>query len=187
MVSILDALHKDHANIARLLDALERQLEIFDQAGHPDYDVVEAIVEYLHDYPRLVHHPKEDAVFRRLKRRDPKAAMSVGDQEAEHEILGQLVDNFAAAVRNVLNEREVARGTVDRIGRELLDLYWRHMKMEEALFFPAAAQLLSDEDWAAVEQEVEKQLDPLFGAAREKRFETLRRHIIDWEASDREA
>ena len=44
MTNIIDSLHQDHANLAKLLDALERQLALFDEGETPDYDIVRGCV-----------------------------------------------------------------------------------------------------------------------------------------------
>ena len=68
--SILNDLSTDHARIAKVLDELERQLDILADAGKPDYEVVRGAVEYLLVYPDQFHHPKEDLIYRRLRARD---------------------------------------------------------------------------------------------------------------------
>jgi Hemerythrin HHE cation binding domain len=89
MTELIEILREDHRNIETLLLVLERELNIFDRAEQPDYEVVQAIIDYFRDYPDRCHHPKEDAVFTKLKTRDPAATASVGDLEAEHLKRGQ--------------------------------------------------------------------------------------------------
>ena len=48
--------------------------------------VIQAVIGYFQDYPDCCDHPKEDMVLEKLKARDPVAAESVGDLEAEHHI-----------------------------------------------------------------------------------------------------
>ena len=48
---------------------LERELEIFDRGDRPDYEVIRAIISYFELYPDLYHHPQEELVFAKLKRR----------------------------------------------------------------------------------------------------------------------
>ena len=65
MGGILDTLRSDHANMARLLNILERQVSAFREGEAPDYEIVQGVVEYFLDYPDLCHHPKEDLLARR--------------------------------------------------------------------------------------------------------------------------
>ena len=71
---IIERLSREHRNIEKLLAVLERELEVFDLGGRPDYEVIRAVISYFEAYPEEYHHPQEDLVFARLKQRDPAAA-----------------------------------------------------------------------------------------------------------------
>ncbi len=181
MTDILDAIHEEHANMAKLLDALERQLAVFDAGESPDYDIVWGVVEYFSGYPELYHHPKEDLIYERLKAVDPEAAAEVGDLPGEHGELAVLVRRLQKAVTAVLSDLEVPRGRFDETLREFLDVNRRHLDMEERRFLPAARRALSADDLAGIQDRLDHPEDPLFGAPNEKRFAALRQDILDWD------
>jgi len=83
--------------MGRLLDAVERQLERFDRGETPDYDILQGVLDYALTYPDLYHHPKEDLVYARLRLRDPAAADSLTDLQAEHHTLAEVTRRFCAA------------------------------------------------------------------------------------------
>ena len=56
MPELIEILREDHRNIETLLLVLERELNIFDRAEQPDYEVVQAIIDYFRDYPDRCHH-----------------------------------------------------------------------------------------------------------------------------------
>jgi hemerythrin-like domain-containing protein len=180
MTDVIDSLHQDHANLARLLDALERQLVVFDQGETPDYDIVQGVVDYCLDYPDLYHHPKEDLVLERLQAVDPVAAAAIGELAAEHEDLARLTRRFADAVHAILQDLEVPRGPFDHAARRFLDAYREHMDKEEQAFLPAARRSLSEADLADIEARLSSREDPLFGAQSEDRFAALRQDILHW-------
>jgi hemerythrin-like domain-containing protein len=180
VTDILDAIHEEHANMAKMLDALERQLAVFDAGETPDYDIVRGVVEYCTGYPELYHHPKEDLVFERLKARDPAAAAEVGDLPGEHGELTVQSRRLQEAVAAVLSDLEVPRGPFDETLREFLDAYRRHMEMEERAFLPAARRALSADDLAELQDRLDHPDDPLFGAPGEERFAALRQDILNW-------
>jgi hemerythrin-like domain-containing protein len=180
VTDVLDAIHEDHANMTKMLDALERQLAVFDAGETPDYDIVRGVVEYCIGYPELYHHPKEDLVFARLKAVDPAAAAEVGDLPSEHEELTVLTRRLRDAVEAVLNDLEVPRGRFDETLRAFLDAYRRHMALEESTFLPAARRALSAADLAAIDASLDSPEDPLFGAPSEERFAALRQDILNW-------
>ena len=76
--------------MAKMRDALERQLAVSDAGETPDYDIVRGVVDCCLDDPDLHHHPKEDLVFERLKAVDPEAAAGVGDLSGEHAELAEI-------------------------------------------------------------------------------------------------
>ena len=66
---IIERLSREHRNIEMLLAILERELEVVDRGGRPDYEVIRAIISYFEVYPEVYHHPQEDVVFAKLKPR----------------------------------------------------------------------------------------------------------------------
>ncbi len=180
MTDVLDAIHEDHANMAKMLDALERQLQVFDAGETPDYDIVRGVVDYCLDYPDLYHHPKEDLVFERLEAVDPEAAAEVGDLPGEHAELAALTRRLEEAVKAVLGDLEVPRGRFGETLRAFLDATRRHMTMEERAFLPAARRALSAAELAEIDARLDPRADPLFGAPSAERFATLRQDILNW-------
>ena len=86
MSRIIQILLEEHRNIDKLLLVLEQELEVFDHSEVPDYEILQAVIQYFQDYPESYHHPKEDMVFEKLKMRDPAAVKRIGDVEAEHQL-----------------------------------------------------------------------------------------------------
>ena len=185
MTDIIDSLHEDHANLAKLLDALERQLALFDEGETPDYDIVRGVVNYCLDYPEIYHHPKEDLVLEHLKAADPMAAAAIGDLAAEHEGLAALTRRFADAIDAILQDVQVPRGPFEDAARRFLETYREHMNKEEREFLPAARRALGAADWAEIDARLAQPEDPLFGAPGEARFAALRQDILYWAQEER--
>lgn len=178
---VIGILRQEHENIAKLLDALERQLARFMTKGSVDFDIIEGVARYFIDYPDLCHHPKEDVVFRRLRHRNPTAVPGMGDLEKEHEKIGALSRAFADTVHNVMQEAVVHRESFEKTTRAFIGAQRRHMELEERLFFPAALSALTDEDWAEVTAEISRRDGPLFGSTIEARFRAIATEILDWD------
>ncbi len=60
---LLERLHRDHINLARLLDLLERELNEFYAGRESDFDLKVEMLEYIECYAELIHHPTEDRIF----------------------------------------------------------------------------------------------------------------------------
>ena len=178
---IMELLNREHRNIERLLAVLEHELEVFDRADRPDYEVIRAIIAYFEVYTAMYHHPQEDRVFAKLRLRDPKAAAKVGDLAQDHKKGAERLHRVAQAVDGVLAGREVLRQDVDKIVRDFLEHERRHIAMEDRDFFPAAANALRPRDWTEIADALSPHKDPLFSDATETRFDALRAHILNLE------
>lgn len=175
---IIELLSQEHRNIERLLVVLERELEIFDRGGRPDYEVIRAIISYFEVYPEVYHHPQEDLIFAKLNIRDPAAAAKVGDLAREHQQGAERLRRVARAVDSVLADREIPRQNVDNIVREFIDHQRLHIMMEDRDFFPAALKALEPQDWTEIASAMTNPEDPLFSEAAEETFGALRAHIL---------
>jgi len=175
---IMELLNREHRNIERLLAVLEHELEVFDRADRPDYEVIRAIIAYFEVHTALYHHPQEDQVFARLKLRDPAAVATIGDLAHEHQKGADRLRRVAQAVDGVLAGREIHRSDVDAIVRDFLEHERRHIEMEDRDFFPAAVKALRPHDWTEIASALSSHKDPLFSDATETRFEALRAHIL---------
>ena len=175
---IIEHLRREHHNVERLLAVLERELKVFDRAGHTDYEVLRGIIGYFALYPEVYHHPQEDLVFAKLKTRDPSAAEKVGDLAQEHRALTERLQRAARAVATVLADSEVLRQNVVKALGDFIEHQRRHMMMEERDFFPAALKALQPEDWTEIALALISHNDPLFSDAAEQTFDTLRARIL---------
>lgn len=184
MSAIIESLRQDHRGFEDILQVLEEEVAVFERAERPDYEILEAIVSYFQGYPDCCHHPKEDAVFRRLKERNPGAADAIGDLEAEHVAAARQLFRFAEAVENVLGELDIPREVFNQAARAFIDHERRHMKMEEKQFFPAALDVLTDKDWAELDAKLTDKKDPLVPEQLEEAFKTLQGRILKWEQED---
>jgi hemerythrin-like domain-containing protein len=178
---IIERLSREHRNIEMLLAILERELEIFDRGGRPDYEVIRAIISYFELYPEVYHHPQEDLVFAKLKIRDATAAAKVGNLALEHQKGAERLRRVAQAVDSVLADREILRQNVDNIVRDFIEHERRHIMMEDRDFFPAALKALEPQDWTEIASAMTTHEDPLFSEAAEEIFDALRARILQLE------
>ena len=181
MSRIIETLLEEHRNIEKLLHVLEQELEIFDRGESPDFEILQAIIDYFQDYPESYHHPKEDIVFEKLKLRDPAVARQIGDAEAEHQVETNRLRQFARVVEHVLAGRELLRQTFHRVVRDFIEHQRQHMAKEERLLFPSAVKALRAEDWAEINTRLNDRKDPLFDNSTEKKFHALQQTIMRWE------
>ncbi len=184
MTNIIEQIRDEHKNMAKLLDALERQIAVFNDGGKPDYEVLVGVIDYFLDYPDRCHHPKEDLLARKiLAGADPAGPLQ--KLEAQHEELSILTRRFSQLVRRVLDEAELPRSDLTRAATEFIATQRHHMEMEEEHFLPLAEAALSQVDLAALDSELLAETDPLMDPDTEARYATLRNAILSWEAEVR--
>lgn len=181
MSEVIQVLRREHAHMASLVKTLEWQVSEFEKGGQPDYEIIRSAVEYFLSFPDLYHHPKEDMIFAVLEERDPTAAHTIGDLRHEHEMIAARTRELSAGLSVVLEEAQVPRESFVRWARAFTDLQQLHMRMEEEVFFPAALEALTEEDWQALAAEMTKEDDPLFGENVGNRFKALRETVLRWQ------
>ena len=179
MTGVVNLLRREHAQMATLLDLLEGQLAAFKAGERPDYGMVQGILDYFLTYPDLCHHPKEDLVFLRLRRRDRVKAEGIDQFLSGHDELALLARRFArATVDQILNGEPESGLWFASMGREFVDINRRHMAKEEEYFFPLALDTLTAGDWAEISNQISDREDPLFGKQVERRFQSLHDAIM---------
>jgi len=186
MTRMIELLRKEHQDIERLLGVLEDELSVFDRQERPDYKIIQAVISYFQDYPDCCHHPKEDMIFDTLKARDPVAAKTVGDLEAEHHNEGERLQHVAKIVRSVLLNHDVSRQKLHDVMLDFIRHQRQHMAMEERIFFPAAVDALRPEDWAKIDSKWSEVKDSLFNIAFEEKCYSLRDRVLKWERENQE-
>jgi hemerythrin-like domain-containing protein len=181
MSNIIQILLEEHRNIDKLLLVLEHELEVFDRSEEPDYEILQAVIQYFQDYPESCHHPKEDMVFEKLKVRDPAAADRIGDVEAEHQVETMRLRRLVEAVEEILAGREFLRQTFHDVVHDFIEHQRQHMDKEERLLFPAAVKGLRPDDWAEIDARLNDRKDPLFNGVIATKFQALQRMILCWQ------
>ncbi len=177
MTQAIQTLRSEHKTTARMLDLLDRQITLFEDAQRPDYDLLKDVIDYFLTYPDLYHHPKENLILEVLRKKDPQMAAPVGDIDKEHAEISTRLHDFAHAVVEVLMEMEVSRDRFVEIARDFIDDQRRHMIKEEKVFFPAALEALSDKDWDAIDKKISHFEDPLTATESELKFDSLRQML----------
>jgi hemerythrin-like domain-containing protein len=181
MTDVIDLLRQEHCNMESLLGVLERELSVFGRGDRPDYEVVLAVIDYFRNYPDSCHHPKEDMIFEKLRARDPVAAGSIGDLEAQHREGASRLRRVAQAVERVLADHDLVRQNVDDIIRDFIRHERQHMAMEERIVFPAALAALRPRDWADIALRLADRYDPFYQPGFEQKFNIKRRDILRME------
>jgi len=178
MGNIIDQIHQDHIHMARVLDLLDDEIDKLLRGGLPDCLILEHAMRYMVSYPDQIHHPKEDALFRRLIERDPSVTGTVEDLAHEHELLAQKGEEFYDLIRAAGSGDFVSREEMISKGTDYVKTLRAHMNTEEGDVLKKARASLSKEDLAEAGAEVDSIHDPLFGEVVDKQYKELYNYII---------
>lgn len=181
MDTLFDKLHRDHANMARLLDILQEQVQRYGKGEAPDYPLIIDILRYMEDYPDTVHHPREDLMFARMREHgvDMEMETILCDLEAQHRDIREKSLNFLEALRGDLSAIAVPREAIERHGIAYLEALRSHMHLEESRVFPAAKRILEQRDWIDLDRLISEREDPLFSAAVTRVYKSLYDHLVE--------
>lgn len=167
----------DHVNFTRLLDLLEAQLAVFHDGDAPRYELMLDIMYYMTHYCDVLHHPKEELVFAKIKARNKELATVVDTLNAQHTTLRELGEALARDLDGIVDGSIFPRERVESSAAQYAAHLRNHMRIEETEILPWAEKLLHEKDWAEVDRAIRHVEDPLFGSSAEARYATLRDHI----------
>jgi hemerythrin-like domain-containing protein len=175
----------EHANFSRLLDILDAELSVFHAGGMPRYELMQDILYYMTHYSDVLHHPKEDLVFAKLKARNSDLTALVDTLTAEHENLHALGEELVRDLDGAIDGSILPREQIETAARDYAVSLRDHMRVEETEILPWAGTLLADSDWSEISSKIRHIEDPLFGSTAEARYAALREHIAkETRASD---
>jgi len=173
----VDVWHTEHMYFGRLLELLQREVEVFHTGARPNYQLMLDIVTYLSGYSDRFHHPREDVAFERLAKRCPELRKTIAALRLEHRVIAHVGEKLCAELASVLDGSLVPRADIEATAATYLVYYGNHIGREEREVLTRAAEVLTTRDWEQVNASVPKGNDPLLGPDPEERYRELRRQI----------
>ena len=178
MTQLLERLHEDHMHLTRLLDLLERLLDMFHEGTEPDYELICEMLEYMEQYADQLHHPTEELIFERMQTYEAGQQQILDVLINQHGVLGEINKQFRTSMEGIIHGEVLRRDLVEAHGRDLVETLRKHLDLEEKEAFPLAQELLTDDDWAELQEQSPKASDPVFGDRDRDRFQALYRHLL---------
>jgi nucleotide-binding universal stress UspA family protein/hemerythrin-like domain-containing protein len=171
----LAIIQDEHRSIAVVMRSM---LDLMPQSRAPgevpDLRSIEAMLTYMQDFPLQLHHPKEERYLHRwLRLRAPASETVLLELEAQHVREHALVDEAVKCVREAKSGSPAALAALGPHIETLADAVWKHMKLEESVILPMAAQHLQDGDWQDIAAAFENNQDPSFGELPASEFRRL--------------
>lgn len=182
MHTLLERLGRDHKNLERILELLTLQLDHFFAGRESDFDLKVELLEYLETYADLGHHPLENLIYDTGKKRVGDKLELLERLQSQHDSLTMLTRKFRQSLESVLQGGVMSREELETEGREFIALQRQHLDLEEHEVFPLLDRVLTEEDWASIEQNIPPHDDPVFEAPDKIRFQTLLSYLERSEA-----
>ncbi|MHB8423535.1 MAG: hemerythrin domain-containing protein [Gammaproteobacteria bacterium] len=181
--NVIDKLHREHANMRRILILVRLQLDLLERQGMPDFVLLTNALYYMRKFPSIVHHPKEDLIFGKLLAADASVKQEVDRMRRQHEEIYVLEDRLINLVLEVqAGKRELCSRLLE-LGRLYLKTQAEHVETEERVLFPRALRVLKQKDWKEVRTRSSSIEDPLFGNQVTERYRYLYDYLLH-EAAD---
>ncbi|MFT7461546.1 MAG: hemerythrin-like domain-containing protein [Planctomycetota bacterium] len=177
MKQTLVEIHNDHLNYARLLDQLKTDIEKLQQSTNPDFIRLYDIMNYLTNYPDVSHHPIEEIIFARLKRKAPESIGLINQLNSEHKELAKLGHILKEELQKVTSGAIVSKDNILNAAKDYCELLSNHMNVEESQIFPIIENMLTHEDWLLLDVQISALTDTLFGDAIQEQFSDLYKRI----------
>ncbi|SDE54325.1 Hemerythrin-like domain-containing protein [Variovorax sp. CF079] len=150
------------------------------QGTLPDFGALRAMLFYVDEFPEKRHHRKEsELLFPKLRARTPLS----------RELLDRLDDDHARGERRIREVEhallgfemigEPRRQAFEEAAERYVDFYLAHMAMEEREILPLAERVLTEDDWADLDEAFSTNRDPLTGCEPEADYRALFTRIVN--------
>jgi hemerythrin-like domain-containing protein len=177
-VDVIKKMQIEHANMAKVLRLLEIQLQLLHEGDTQDFDLMQDIMDYMMNFEDLIHHPKENIIYEKLKQRNPNITAIVDELLQEHEDLSYKTKAFANTINEIVLDAMIPREEIVDQGKAFIARNLEHIKKEDTIVFPAILKSLQDEDWKEIVEYLPKQDDPLTGKDVEEQYQKLYESIM---------
>lgn len=180
MHTSLDIIRKEHAAVSAVLKLLLRMATL----GHGDtperyFDVLRAVLFYIGEFPEKLHHPRESTLlFPAIAQARPELRTVIERLEQEHESGEARVRELQHLLLGWELLGEGRRAAFVQAARDYVEFYLAHMKAEENEILGPALELLTDQEWTALDAAFESNPVPLAEVGRDPRFDRLYARIV---------
>jgi hemerythrin-like domain-containing protein len=130
----------EHRLIEKMLGVIAAEARRIEAGGTVDPLFIDAAVDFIRFYADRTHHGKEeDILFHELegKKLSPEHAAAMAELVEEHRMARERVKLIVAAKDRFQNGEPGAVGEIVSLMQWLADFYPRHIRKEDASFFPA--------------------------------------------------
>lgn len=175
----------EHASLSAMLQSLSQMVRMGPDApgvGSRDryFDVLRAMLFYIDEFPEKNHHPKEsNLLFPRLARAAPQVMPTIERLERDHMSGEMRVRELMHLLMAWEYMGELHRAAFENEAVRYVAFYLEHMRLEETALLPLAEKVLTESDWAVLDEAFASHADPLNRRKpRDPQFDRLFTRIV---------
>ena len=149
----LDVIRAEHADMAAMLRSILMLVDECHRAGRPpDFHALRAMLFYVDEFPEQRHHRREShLLFPKLRARSPLARPLLDELEAEHLRSERAIRDLERALLAYEMLGAPRRAAFEAAAQRYVDFYLAHMATEESKVLPLALKVLTEGDWAELD------------------------------------
>jgi len=159
----LQIIRQEHASLSAMLQSMSLMVK----RGPEDneelfFKVLRAMMFYIDEFPEKQHHPKESTLlFPFVRERSPQIKDLIDKLEIDHkygEYKIRELEHLLIAWE-MLGDKK--RDEFNHFSNQYINFYMQHMQLEENLILPEALKVLSEKEWAILDEEFSLNFDLL--------------------------
>jgi hemerythrin-like domain-containing protein len=173
-------IREEHGALAAMLRSI---LLLIDQhrrqKTQPDFAALRAMLFYVDEFPEQRHHRKEsELLFPKLRARTPLSRELLDRLDDDHSRGEHMIRSLEHALLGFEMLGESRRVAFEQAAQRYVDFYLAHMALEEREILPLAERVLTEQDWADLDEAFSANRDPLIGHEPEPDYRALFTRIV---------
>ncbi len=135
---------------------------------------------YVDEFPEKRHHRKEsELLFPKLRARTPLSRDLLDRLDADHARGERNIRDLEHALLGFEMMGEPRREAFEQAAQRYVEFYLAHMALEEQQLLPLAERVLTEQDWADLDEAFAANHDPLTGHEPEADYLALFTRIVN--------
>ena len=177
----LRILREEHAALAAMLRSILLHLAQHRRSSTlPDFTALRAMVFYVDEFPEKRHHRKEsELLFPKLRARTPLARELLDHLDSDHAAGERRIRELEHTLLAFEMLGEPRREAFEVAAQLYVDFYLKHMSLEEREVIPLAERVLTQADWADLDEAFLANRDPLTGSEPAPDYAALFTRIVN--------
>ena len=177
----LRIIRDEHAALSAMLRSIPLLLAQHRRHGTPpDFAALRAMLFYVDEFPEQRHHRKEsELLFPKLRARSPLARDLLDHLDEDHRHGERNIRALEHALLAFEMLGEPRREAFEEAVKRYMEFYFTHMATEEREILPLAERVLTEQDWADLDEAFSANRDPLTGHEPEDEYRALFTRIVN--------